>query len=110
MITVPLAGWLPSHPRPVSRVNASMTSGGKPSGYVGNACVSTIPIISQWPVVVSLPALASAFLPHEARGASTGGTPRTSVMLPSPIEPSTGIESPPTTRAVLPSVFDPTSP
>ena len=55
MISVPLAGTLPSTPRPVWFMNGSITSSGKPCGYVGIACGVTIPISSQWPVVVSLP-------------------------------------------------------
>ena len=55
MISVPDAGLLPSTPRPVRFMNGSITSSGKPCGYVGNAVGVTTPIISQWPVVVSLP-------------------------------------------------------
>ena len=45
-------------------------------------------------MVVSLPADASAFLPHDAVGASTGGTPSTSVMLPRPIASEVGHREP----------------
>ena len=63
MMPVPEAGRLHSTCRPIAASNGSMTSGGKPSGYVGNGRSSTTPIISQWPVVVSLPAPRSARRP-----------------------------------------------
>ena len=40
---------LPSTPRPVRCMNGSITSCGKPCGYVGIACGVTTPISSQWP-------------------------------------------------------------
>ena len=55
MISVPLAGRLPRTPRPVRFMKGSITSSGKPNGYVGIACGVTTPINSQCPVVVSLP-------------------------------------------------------
>ena len=55
MISVPDAGLFPSTPRPVWCMNGSMTSCGKPCGYVGIGCGVTMPISSQCPVVVSLP-------------------------------------------------------
>ena len=45
--TIPLAGRLPRTPRPVRFMNGSMTSSGKPYGYVGIACGVTTPISSQ---------------------------------------------------------------
>ncbi len=56
MISVPDAGTLPRIPRPIASSNGSTISGGNPSGYSGNGSSSRIPIISQCPVVVSLPA------------------------------------------------------
>src|SRR3990170_3941892 len=55
IISVPEAVLPQSQPQPVSLVNLSMTSGGKPSGNTGNGFSSTMPAISQWPVAVSLP-------------------------------------------------------
>ena len=45
MISVPDAGLLPMTPRPVWFMNGSMTSSGKPCGYVGNAVGVTTPIM-----------------------------------------------------------------
>ena len=56
MISVPDAGTLPRIPRPIASSNGTTISGGNPSGYSGNGSSSRIPIISQCPVVVSLPA------------------------------------------------------
>ena len=47
MISVPEAGLLPSTPRPVRFMNGSITSSGKPYGYVGNGVGVTTPISSQ---------------------------------------------------------------
>ena len=44
--------------------NAAINLGGKPFGYVGNGFSVTIPIISQCPVTLSLPAEASAMRPQ----------------------------------------------
>ena len=64
MISVPDAGMLPRTPGTfASATNRSMTSVGKPSGYVGKAFSSTMPAISQWPVVVSFPFERSAQRP-----------------------------------------------
>ena len=49
--------------RPMRASNASMTSGGKPCGKVGNGRSSTRPISSQWPVTESLPGEASRMRP-----------------------------------------------
>ena len=56
-IAVPEAGQLPSTPRPVSAVKRSSIGLGKPVGKVGKAWSICRPHSSQWPVVVSLPAL-----------------------------------------------------
>src|SRR5512145_83951 len=64
MIAVPLAATFPSTPRPVRRSNSLISSGGKPSGYVGKGLLSWIPQISQCPVVLSLPADAGRIRPQ----------------------------------------------
>ena len=55
MTCVPEYGLLQMILRPNAFSSSAMTSGGKPSGYVGIGRSETIPAISQWPVVVSLP-------------------------------------------------------
>ena len=82
MISVPLAGLLPSTPRPVRFMNGSITSSGKPNGYVGIACGVTIPISSQWPVVVSLPRERSSSRPAIAGAPGCGAQPSSGSMLP----------------------------
>ena len=52
-----------------------MISGGNPSGYSGNGSSSRIPIISQCPVVVSLPAERSVARPCAVPAAARGATP-----------------------------------
>ena len=74
MISVPLAGLLPSTPRAVRCMNGSITSCGKPCGYVGSGCGVTIPISSQWPIVVSLPFDRSSRRPATAGAPACGGT------------------------------------
>src|SRR3954469_1939637 len=69
-ITVPEAALLPSVLRPMRRSYSAMTSAGKPFGYVRNGSSTMRPIISQWPVVVSLPAVSSAIRPNAPRGDS----------------------------------------
>ena len=60
-ISVPLALLLPIILRPVSRSSSEISSGGKPvSVKVLKGVVMCRPIISQWPVMVSLPLLASS--------------------------------------------------
>src|SRR6186997_1415811 len=110
MISVPDAGLLPSTPRPVWFMNGSMTSSGKPCGYVGNAVGVITPISSQWPVVVSLPFERSSSRPATAGAPGCGGQPSSSITLPRPSASSAGRSRPPTARATLPSVFDPSSP
>ena len=63
MISVPEAGSLPRIDWPIARSNGSTISAGNPSGYSGNGSSSRIPIISQCPVVVSLPAERSVARP-----------------------------------------------
>ena len=110
MISVPLAGTLPSTPRPVRFMNGSITSSGKPYGYVGIACGVTIPISSQWPVVVSLPRERSSSRPAIAGAPGCGAQPSSGSMLPRPSASSVGRSRPPTARATLPRVSDPSSP
>src|SRR6187551_3481702 len=110
MISVPDAGLLPSTPRPVWFMNGSMTSSGKPCGYVGNAVGVTTPIISQCPVVVSLPFERSSSRPATAGAPGCGGQPSSSITFPRPSASRFGRSSPPTARATLPSVSDPSSP
>ena len=52
-------GPVAEHPYPVSAVKRSSSSCGNPWGNVGSGSALTSPAISQWPMVVSLPALAS---------------------------------------------------
>ena len=62
-IAVPLALLLPIITLPVRRDSSSISSFGKPvSVKVLNGVVICSPIISQWPVMVSLPLLASRSL------------------------------------------------
>ncbi len=111
MISVPLAARFARIPgTPVAATKASTISGGKPRGKVASPSCSTIPIISQWPVMVSLPCERSAIRPWKATGAGSGGTPRIPVSRPSPMRPRTGRASPPTARLVLPMVSEPSSP
>ena len=62
-------------------------------------------IISQCPVMVSLPALTSRKRAQDARGAAFRATPRISVMFPRPNVCNVGIAKPPAAAAVLPSVL-----
>src|SRR4051812_28354119 len=110
MISVPLAGLLPSTPRPVRFMNGSMTSSGKPYGYVGIACGVTTPISSQWPVVVSFPFDRSTSRPAIAGAPGCGAHPSSASTLPRPSASSVGRSRPPTARATLASVLEPESP
>jgi hypothetical protein len=110
MISVPDAGSLPSTSRPIRSWNGSMISGGNPSGYSGNGSSSTTPDISQWPVVVSLPAERSVRRPCAVPASALGSTPAIVVSMPRPSAPRFGAVSPPTAAAVLPSVSEPASP
>ncbi len=110
MISVPDAGLLPRTPRPVWFMNGSITSSGKPCGYVGNAVGVTTPMSSQWPVVVSLPFERSSSRPATAGAPGCGGQPSSGITLPSPSASRLGRSRPPTALAVLPRVFEPSSP
>src|SRR5437879_2696492 len=111
MICVPLAGLFPRYPgAPESRSHSCISSGGKPFGKVAKPFSTTIPTISQWPVVVSFPRDISAMVPKLARGAAEAGQPAIEVRLPRPQLCSVGRCRPPTWRAMLPSVFAPSSP
>src|SRR3972149_5961193 len=74
MISVPDAGLFPITPRPVRFMNGSITSNGKPCGYVGNDVAVTTPISSPWPAVVSLPFERATRRPPTP-GAARGGRP-----------------------------------
>ena len=83
MTAVPEAGALHSQPEtPVRAAIAARSSSSKPSGKVGKARSSGTPAISQCPVVVSLPALASLIFPKAASGESVAGKAWTPSMLP----------------------------
>src|SRR5215210_521744 len=110
MISVPDAVLLPRTPRPVLCMNGSITSCGKPWANVGIAVGVTTPISSQCPVVVSLPFERSSSLPATAGAPGWGGQPSSGITFPRPSASSAGRSSPPTARATLPSVFDPSSP
>src|SRR5512132_1267554 len=110
MISVPEPALLPRTPRPVRFMNGSLTSSGKPCGYVGNATGVTTPISSQWPVVVSLPFERSNRRPATAGAPDCGGHPCKSATFPRPSASRLGRSSPPTARATLPNVSEPSSP
>ena len=110
MISVPEAGMLPRTWRPIARSKGSMISGGNPWGYSGNGSPSSIPIISQCPVVVSLPAETSVARPCAVPAAARGATPSIGVSRPRPSSSSAGTRNPPTAAAVWASVFEPSSP
>src|SRR5688572_6693294 len=110
MISVPEAGSLPKTSWPTCFWKGSMISGGKPSGYSGNGSVRTIPDISQWPVVVSLPAERSVSRPCAVPGSDRGSIPSIAVSRPRPSPPRFGAEIPPRALAVFPSVSEPASP
>ena len=64
MIAVPLAARLPRTPAtPMASVQGPTISGGKPRGKSASGSSRTTPIISQWPVIVSLPFERSAIFP-----------------------------------------------
>src|SRR5688572_31940565 len=110
MTSVPEAGLLPRMPRPVRFMNGSITSSGKPYGYVGNAVGVTTPISSQWPAVVSFPFERSTSRPATAGAYGWGGHPSSGSTFPSPSASRFGRSSPPTARDRFPSVSDPSSP
>ena len=84
MISVPDAGLFPITPRPVLCMNGSITSCGKPCGYVGIGCGVRMPISSQCPVVVSLPFERSIRRPATAVRPPAAGSPRSGSTLPRP--------------------------
>ncbi len=110
MTSVPEAGLFPRTPLPVRCMNGSITSKGKPCGYVGIGCGVTKPISSQWPVIVSLPLERSSSRPATAGAPGCGGHPSSGATLPRPRASMLGRSSPPTARATFPSVLDPSSP
>ena len=110
MISVPDAATFPITGRPVAAANASITSAGNPLGYVGNGRAVTMPIISQWPVVVSIPRLRSASRPYTAGASPRGGQPRSGMMLPRPSACIAGTSSPPTASATCARVEEPAVP
>src|SRR4051794_6012832 len=109
-ISVPDAGTLPSTPCSIADENGPITSSGNPFGYSGNGVSSRTPIISQCPVVVSLPAETSVARPCAVPGSARGTTPSIAVNRPSPRPSSTGASSPPTASATWARVSDPASP
>src|ERR1700722_1528531 len=106
-ISVPEAGRLPSGSLPAIAANAPMTSGGNPSGYVGNGALVVMPAISQCPVIVSLPFERSAKRATNAAGRSAAGTPRIAVKFPSPSRAQVVSRRPPSRSATLASVLAP---
>ena len=110
MISVPDAATFPITGRPVAFEKASITSAGKPSGYVGNGRSVTMPIISQWPVVVSMPRLRSRRRPYTDGAARRGGQPRSGMMFPRPRACIVGTSRPPTASATCSSVEEPAVP
>ena len=112
MISVPLAARFARMPGHAGLLHEGLDDLRREAvaGRRASPSLSTIPIISQWPVMVSFPCERSAIRPWNAAGNGSGGTPATAVTWPSPIRPSTGSESPPTARLVLPIVSEPTSP
>ncbi len=110
MISVPDAATLPITGRPVAVENASITSAEKPCGYVGNGRSVTMPIISQWPVVVSIPRLRSRRRPYTDGASRRGGQPRSGMMLPRPRACIAGTSRPPTASATWAIVDEPAVP
>ena len=91
-------------------MNGSMTSSGNPCGYVGKGVGVTMPMCSQWPVVVSFPFDRSRRRPATAGAPGCGGQPSSGSTLPSPSASRLGRSRPPTALATLPRVFEPSSP
>src|SRR4051812_32019415 len=107
-MVVPLAGLLASQPgAPDRRCHSFIKSAGKPLGKVVNPFDRTMPIISQCPVVVSLPSDISDMRPNPAPAFSDGAHPGIPVMFPRPHFCRFGTTRPPTRFAQLPSVFAP---
>src|SRR6185437_3541845 len=110
MISVPDAATFPITGLPVAFENAAITSSGKPSGYVGNGRSVTMPIISQWPVVVSMPRLRSRRRPYADGASRRGGQPRSGMMFPRPRACIAGTSRPPTASATWAIVDEPAVP
>ena len=70
----------------------------------------TTPISSQCPAVVSFPFERSSSRPATAGAYGCGGQPSSGSTLPSPSASMFGRSRPPTARATLPSVSEPSSP
>src|SRR5687768_8328036 len=83
-ISVPEAALLPRTLRPMPASKASTISGGNPPGKVWKAVSVTRPVISQWPVAVSLPALFSAILPQAPSGRGWRAPSKVGVRFPRP--------------------------
>ena len=110
-ISVPLALLLPMMVRPVLADSSSISSFGKPvSVKVWNGVVTCSPIISQCPVMVSLPALASFSFAKYARGFSTGSTPLRGCRFAIPSFCRFGMRNGSVFAAICPSVSVPASP
>src|SRR6476646_11043485 len=69
-----------------------------------------MPIISQWPVVVSIPRLRSRRRPYTDGASRRGGHPRSGMMLPRPRACIAGTSRPPTASATWASVDEPAVP
>ena len=82
---------------------------GKPSGYVGKGLETAIPIISQCPEVLSLPADISAAFPQLPIGFVADGTPSILMIFPRPNFCRFGKLSPFTFMAVFGNVLLPSS-
>ena len=95
MIAVPLAGMFAKIPlQPVSSINLSISSFGKPWGNVAKGFSETSPAISQWPVVVSLPLDFSCKVPYCPIGVAVLLIPSKSWILPNPNNSKDGTSSP----------------
>ena len=110
-IAVPEADLFPITFLPVRLSNSSISSFGKPVSVKVTKGISVlIPIISQCPVIVSLPLLASLSRKNFAVGCSTGETPFSFLKFPIPIFCKFGIEKFSIFSAICPHVSDPLSP
>ena len=110
MITVPLAAGFPRTParRSPSR-SGSRISGGKPRGKAASRSFIAIPIISQWPVRVSLPwsARPCGHGTRAGNGMRDAGDPG---QVAEPHAPEDRDGKAADARLVLPMVSDPSSP
>jgi len=110
MISVPEAGCPPRGAHRVLSSKASRIVWGSPWGKVGNGSDTISPIISQWPVRVSLPREASCMTPKCAAGLGSLTEPFLSAILPSPSRSRQGRGSPPTFSEQWRRLFAPSSP